>query len=164
VGTADRGTPGPAGAGLPGRRLLAALVALVQQARADGEIAVRYIQCDDCDGPTPHHTEIQIFSATPSDPVFVGAPPEVICAVCCSVHPRVVGDEPPRDTPVTCAARRRPGLWLALGGLEGRLPRVLSGACAHRFAVPAAASVIMCRRCASFQPGPAASRPGSRAH
>jgi hypothetical protein len=177
--------PDPAGARPAGRGLLATFVALVQQARADGELAVRYIQCDGCGSPTPHHAEVQIFSATPRDPVFVAAPPEVVCALCTSVHPRVVGDEPAPDTQIICRARRRPGarldrlpsfgdrpssrlplgrLRLAGRSARDQLSRALSGECGHHFAVPAATEVILCPRCATVQPGPAlgVSGPGSR--
>ncbi|MBL7497517.1 hypothetical protein I6A84_12915 [Frankia sp. CNm7] len=137
--------------GPPGRGARTALVAVVREAHPDGGAPVRYIQCDACDGPTPHHTEVQIFSATTRDPVFVGAPPEVVCGVCRSVHPRVVGDEPPRDTEVTCAVRRRPR-WLP----SRRLSNLLAGVCPGRFLVPSAAGVVVCPRCGIPQPGPAA--------
>jgi len=98
----------PTGSELASHGLLSALVALVQDGSGDGPIDVRYIRCDVCAGPTPHHTEVQIFSATAKDPSFVASPPEVVCAVCGSLHPRVIDDEPPRDIEVTCAARRVP--------------------------------------------------------
>jgi hypothetical protein len=88
------------------------MVALIQDTRGDGPAAVRYIQCDTCAGPTPHHAEVQIFSATSRNPTFVASPPEVVCGVCGSVHPRVVDDEPPRDTEIVCVARRGPRLPL----------------------------------------------------
>jgi hypothetical protein len=113
MGPPSRDEPDPTGYEPDGRGLHSALVALVQDTRGDGPMAVRYIQCDICAGPTPHHAEVQIFSTTSGHPAFIAAPPEVVCGVCCSVHPRVVGDEPPRDTEVSCAARRLPRLPLA---------------------------------------------------
>ena len=191
MGSTEPGLPGPAGARPAGRGPLAILVALFEQARADGELVVRYIQCDGCAGPTPHQAEVQIFSATPRDPVFIAAPPEVVCAVCCSVHPRVVGDEPTLDTAALCRARSRPGprldrlpslgdlipfgdwpsrrlplgrLRLASQAVRGQLTRALSGECGHRFTVPSAARVVLCPRCVTVQPGPApdVTTPGAR--
>lgn len=169
------------------------MVALIQDTRGDGPAAVRYIQCDTCTGPTPHYAEVQIFSATSRNPTFVASPPEVVCGVCGSVHPRVVDDEPPSDTEIICVGRRGPRLpldrlaldrlrldrlpldrltlsRLTLSRLRGhagldRLPlgRVLPaplrrlrwpGTCTHRFLVPAAASTVICPRCASAQSGP----------
>jgi hypothetical protein len=112
VGPPSRDNQNPTGSEPDGRGMLSAFVALIQDGLGDGPVAVRYIRCDSCAGPTPHHAEVQIFSATARDPDFVASPPEVICAVCCSVHPRVVDDEPPRDTDVVCAARRIPRLPL----------------------------------------------------
>jgi hypothetical protein len=182
---------------LPGPGVRSALVALIEDRRADGPGAVRYIQCDVCAGPTPHAAEVQIFSATVRDPVFVAAPPEVVCGVCWSLHPRVVNDEPPLDTEFTCTRRRLPKLpldrlrpdrlplarlrldrlklqRLPLDRLAARLPqpplrplgRVLQatpkpslrwpGTCAHVFLVPATAPTVICPRCTTPQPGPAA--------
>jgi hypothetical protein len=144
-----------------GRRVLGAIVALVQEARTDGDIAIRYIRCDACGGPTPHHAEVQIFSATANDPTFIASPPEVVCGLCASLHPRVIDDEPPRDTVVTCSVRR-PTRW-PLSRLpptrrlpERWLPRGLTGACGQRFSVPAGAALVLCPRCVTHQPGPAA--------
>jgi hypothetical protein len=183
VGPPSREEPDPTGSEPAGPGIQSAMVALIQDTRGDGSAAVRYIQCDSCAGPTPHHAEVQIFSATSRNPTFVASPPEVVCGVCGSVHPRVVGDEPPRDTRITCVARRLPRLPLDRLGLErlrldrlplgrlrdraglDRLPlgRVLPdavrqirwpGACAHRFLVPAAAPTVICPRCSSTQAGP----------
>ncbi|OHV44372.1 hypothetical protein [Pseudofrankia sp. BMG5.36] len=141
-----------------GRGMLSALVALVRDTRGDGSMTVRYIQCDACGGPTPHHAEVQIFSATSQDPTFIASPPEVVCGICASVHPRVVDDEPPLDTELTCATRG-PRPWPVGRFVPDRwLTRRWLGACTHRFAVPAAAATVVCPRCATNQPGPA-SRP-----
>ena len=178
VGAASHEESDPTGSEPAGRGIYSALVALVHDPRGEGPTAVRYIQCDLCAGPTPHHAEVQIFSATSRDPTFVASPPEVVCGVCGSVHPRVVGDEPPCDTRITCAARRGPHLpldrlrldRLPLSRLRGRasldLPRLgrllpeslrqlrWPGVCAHRFVVPASAPTVICPRCASTQSGP----------
>jgi len=138
---------------------MSALIALVRDTRGDGASAVRYIQCDACGGPTPHHAEVQIFSATARDPKFVASPPEVVCDLCASVHPRVVGDEPPRDTELTCSALG-PRPWPVSRFVPDRwLARRWLGACAHRFTVPAAATTTICPRCSAAQPGPTP-RPG----
>jgi len=155
VGPRQSDDQDPARAEPAGRAMLSALVALVRDTRAEEQPTVRYIHCDACAAPTPHHAEVQIFSVTSRDPTFLASPPEVVCGICCSVHPRVVDDEPPLDTELTCAARG-PYPWPVRRFLPDRwFSRRWLGACAHRFWVPAAATTVLCPRCATTQSGPA---------
>ncbi|MBX6387462.1 MAG: hypothetical protein IRZ08_00430 [Frankia sp.] len=134
------GQTGPVGGDLP-----AVLGAIAREWGRVGPLSVRYIHCDVCEAPAPHLAEIQVFSVTASDPTLVGSPPEVVCGVCATVHPRVVGDEPARDTAVICRGRVR-----------RRWPlHRLTRPCAARLTVPATARVITCPTCGTDQPGPA---------
>jgi DNA-directed RNA polymerase subunit RPC12/RpoP len=103
---------------------------------------VRYLRCDGCGQVTPHSSDRRLYAIANAE--VTAPPPEAVCDECGHAQPRAVGDEIPADVTVTCVGRRHRRI-----GLNRSRHR-----CGREFAVPAAASSVLCPWCSTVQPGP----------
>jgi hypothetical protein len=116
----------------------------VHEMRHPAPLTVRYLRCDGCGQVTPHSSDRRLYTIRPAHREITAPPPEAVCDECGHVQPRTVGDEIPAEVTVTCAGRRH----RRIGSKRSRSP------CGREFAVPAAASSVLCPWCAAVQPGP----------
>jgi hypothetical protein len=156
-----RGWPGAAGCGLmvamvepsgteqseptEGWALLRALVRdFIDERRNPQPFAVRYLRCDGCGHVTPHTCDQRLYTIHVAEREMTAPPPEAVCDECEHAQPRTVGDEIPAEVTVTCVGRRHRRF-----GFKRSRRR-----CGREFAVPAAASSVLCPWCVTTQPGP----------
>ncbi|WP_431726932.1 hypothetical protein [Verrucosispora sp. TAA-831] len=116
----------------------------VHEMRRPVPLSVRYLRCDGCGQVTPHRADQRLYSIRSQEREITAPPPEAVCDECGHAQLRTVGDEIPADVTVTCSGHRH----RRIGSKRSRR------ACARDFAVPAAASSVVCPWCVTVQPGP----------
>jgi hypothetical protein len=93
---------------------------------------------DGCGRVTPHSSNQRIYTLRVAERE-VSAPPEAVCDECRHAQPRTVGDEIPADVTVVCAGHP----FRRFGSKRSRRT------CGRGFAVPGAASSVLCPWCAT---------------
>jgi hypothetical protein len=120
----------------------------VRDVRHPTPFTVRYLRCDGCGQITTHSSDQRLYTLSSAQREITVPPPEAVCDECGHAQPRTVDDELPAEVTVTCVGRRH-------RRIRDRRSR---RACGREFAVPAAASRVLCPWCATVQPGPRETR------